>query len=54
MNKRSLVMGLVGFLCENCTNIPITPGENITVTGEIKKCLYNNLQYPIIKVLQIT
>lgn len=45
---------IIGFLCENCTNIPLTPNETITITGIIEKCIYNDLQYPIIKVYQIT
>lgn len=45
---------IIGFLCENTTKTPIEPNENITVTGKIEKCIYNNLQYPIIKVERIT
>ena len=51
MNSEELI---IGFLCENCTGIPIEPNENITITGEIEKCIYNNLQYPIIKVTKIS
>ena len=51
MNSEELI---IGFLCENCTGIPLTPNETITITGKIEKCIYNDLQYPIIKVTKIT
>ena len=45
---------VIGFLCENLTEIPLKPFDKITITGRIAKCIYNNLQYPIIKVSHIT
>lgn len=45
---------VIGFLCENLTDIPLKPYESITITGKIAKCIYNNLQYPVIKTYQIT
>jgi uncharacterized membrane protein YcgQ (UPF0703/DUF1980 family) len=45
---------VIGFLCENLSDISLTPFDNITITGKIEKCIYNNLQYPIIKVSHIT
>lgn len=45
---------IIGFLCENITGIPLKPYEEVTITGKIGKYIYNNLQYPIIKVSHIT
>ena len=45
---------IIGFLCENLTDIPLKPFDYISITGKIGKCIYNNLQYPIIKVSHIT
>lgn len=45
---------IIGFLCQNCTKDYVNSYENITITGKIEKCIYNGLQYPIIKVEKIT
>ena len=45
---------IIGFLCENLTGSYVDSSENIIVTGKIEKCIYNGLQYPIIKVEKIT
>lgn len=40
---------IIGFLCENTTNIPLMPDETVKIEGIIDKCIYNNTEYPIIK-----
>ena len=44
---------IIGFLCENLTKNYVEPFENVTVIGKIEKCIYNGLQYPIIKIEKI-
>lgn len=44
---------IIGFLCENLTKNYVEPFENVTVIGKIGKCIYNGLQYPIIKIEKI-
>jgi len=41
---------IVGFLCENQSNIDIYPNENIKIEGILDKVIYNKLEYPIILV----
>lgn len=44
---------VVGFLCENKSKINISPNEIIKIEGILDKCIYNNLEYPIILVNKI-
>ena len=44
---------IIGFLCENLTKNYVESFENVTVIGKIEKCIYNGLQYPIIKIEKI-
>ena len=44
---------IIGFLCENLTDNYVDPFDNVTITGKIEKCIYNGLQYPIIKIEKI-
>lgn len=44
---------VVGFLCENTTNIPLMPNETVKIEGIIDKCIYNNTEYPIIYVKKL-
>lgn len=44
---------IIGFLCENLTDNYVDPFENVMITGKIEKCIYNGLQYPIIKIEKI-
>ncbi len=45
---------IIGFLCENLTKDYVDSYKNVTIIGKIEKCIYNGLQYPIIKVEKIT
>ena len=45
---------VVGFLCENQSNIDIYPNEYVQVEGVLDKCIYNELEYPIILINKIT
>lgn len=45
---------IIGFLCKNCTSNYVNQCDNVTIIGKIEKCIYNGLQYPIIKVETIT
>ncbi|MBP3285082.1 MAG: hypothetical protein J6M02_06240 [Clostridia bacterium] len=45
---------IVGFLCENASNYNLIPNQTIRIIGKIQRGVYNNLEYPIVKVTQIT
>jgi len=45
---------IIGFLCENTTDYSLSPEQDIKLIGKIHKGVYNDLEYPIIKVTQIT
>ena len=45
---------IIGFLCENQSNVHISPNETIQVEGNLDKCIYNNLEYPVLLVNKIT
>lgn len=45
---------IIGFLCENITNYILSSNQTIKIIGKIQKGVYNNLEYPIIKVTQIS
>lgn len=44
---------IVGFLCENRSNIGILPNETIQIEGILDKVIYNNSTYPILLVDKI-
>lgn len=55
INKLSVTEPFViGFLCENHTNIDIHENENIKIEGVLDICNYNNDKYPILLVEKIT
>lgn len=45
---------IVGFLCENRSNVNILPNENIKVEGILSKGSYNNIEYPILLIDKIS
>ena len=45
---------VIGFLCENYSDIPVSPNENIKIEGILDKCIYKDLEYPILLVDKIT
>lgn len=49
----STVPFIIGFLCENKSNINISPNETIQIEGILDKCIYNNSEYPILIVDKI-
>jgi len=44
---------IVGFLCENATDYTVSPDQTIKLIGKIQRGVYNDLEYPIVKVTQI-
>jgi len=45
---------VVGFLCENYSNTAISLNENIKIEGILDKCIYKDLEYPILLVDKIS